>query len=90
MKTLLITGATGYLGSHLARSLVDAGHRVAILKRANSNLQRLESYTHRLAMFNIEEGLDIPFKALEHVDTVIHAATCYGRARRKSIRGVRS
>jgi CDP-paratose synthetase len=84
MQTLLITGATGYLSSHLVRSLVDAGHRVAILKRANSSLRRLEFYVPRLAMFNVEDGLDLPFKSLGHVDTVIHAATCYGRAGEKA------
>lgn len=83
-QTILITGATGYLGSHLVRSLVDAGHRVAILKRVNSSLQRLESYVPRLAMFNTEDGLDLPFKSLGHVDTVIHAATCFGRAGEKA------
>lgn len=79
MKTLLITGASGYLGSHLVRALLAAGHKVAILKRATSNLARLEDCLPRLVVFNIEGGLDRPFKSMGHVDTVIHTATCYGR-----------
>ncbi|WP_367027033.1 NAD-dependent epimerase/dehydratase family protein [Methylococcus sp. ANG] len=30
---VLITGATGFLGSHLVRAWVPAGHTVAILER---------------------------------------------------------
>lgn len=84
MQTLLITGATGYLGSHLVRALLAAGHRVAILKRATSNLSRLDDCIPRLAVFNIEDSLDLPFKSLGHVDAVIHTATCYGRGGEKT------
>lgn len=83
MRTLLITGATGYLGSHLAQTLLDAGHRVAILKRATSSLSRLDTCVSRLAVFNLEDGLNLPFKSLGHVDAVIHTATCYGRGGEK-------
>lgn len=79
MRTLLITGATGYLGSHLAQTLLDAGHRVAILKRATSSLSRLDACVSRLAVFNIEDGLNIPFQSLGYFDAIIHTATCYGR-----------
>lgn len=79
MQKLLVTGATGYLGSHLVRALLAAGHRVAILKRAASDLARLDDCVSRLAVFNIEDGLDLPFKSLGPIDAVIHTATCYGR-----------
>ena len=82
-QTLLITGATGFLGSHLVRKFLDSGHRVAILKRNNSDLKRLDSCVSNISIFNIEEGLDVPFKSLGHVDAVIHAATCYGRSGEK-------
>lgn len=79
MQTLLITGATGYLGSHLVHALLAAGHRVAILKRAASDLSLLDDCMPRLTVFNIENGLDLPFKSLGHINAVIHTATCYGR-----------
>ncbi|WP_333873902.1 NAD-dependent epimerase/dehydratase family protein [Methylobacter sp.] len=84
MQTLLITGATGYLGSHLVHALLAAGHRVAILKRAVSNLSRLDDCMPQLAVFNIEDDLDLPFKSLGHIDAVIHTATCYGRSGEKA------
>jgi nucleoside-diphosphate-sugar epimerase len=37
----LVTGATGFFGSHLTRLLSQRGHEVAILKRANSDSWRI-------------------------------------------------
>jgi dihydroflavonol-4-reductase len=39
--TTLVTGATGFVGSHVARQLVGAGHAVRVLVRPGSNLQSL-------------------------------------------------
>jgi thioester reductase-like protein len=36
-KNLLVTGATGFLGSHLAYSLLERGHRVTALARSGKN-----------------------------------------------------
>lgn len=77
---VLLTGATGFLGSHLALALVAEGHRVIVLKRASSRMQRLEQVRSELVCYDLE-GLDFsrPFTEQGHVDAVIHAATCYGR-----------
>ena len=52
-KTLLVTGATGYIGSNLVKQLLADGHCVHIIVRANSNLdvlnpiqQQLHIHTH--------------------------------------------
>lgn len=78
-KRILITGATGYLGSHLVHACLAAGHRVAVLRRANSKLARIETVLPQLEVFNVEEGIEKPFQNLDRVDAVIHTATCYGR-----------
>lgn len=41
MVKALVTGATGFVGSHVVRALVDAGHETRALKRATSNMAAL-------------------------------------------------
>ena len=36
MKTILVTGADGFIGSHLTEMLVDKGYRVKALSQYNS------------------------------------------------------
>jgi len=79
MQTILLTGATGYLGSHLASAFVNSGHKVAVLIRKNSNISRISLLLPALQIFNAEDGLDNTFRALGHVNAVVHTATCYGR-----------
>lgn len=78
---VLLTGATGYLGSHLARSFIAEGHDVIALKRQTSSLQRLEGIEERLIFYDIESvDLEKPFQEHGPIDAVVHTATCYGRA----------
>jgi nucleoside-diphosphate-sugar epimerase len=39
--TVLLTGATGFLGSHLLEALIQQDYSVVILKRSTSNLWRI-------------------------------------------------
>jgi dihydroflavonol-4-reductase len=39
---VLVTGATGFIGSHVARKLVDRGNRVRVLVRRSSRIDNLE------------------------------------------------
>src|SRR5688572_21463245 len=84
-QTILLTGASGYLGSHLARAFVQAGHRVLLLKRQSSKLDRLGPVLGDLEAFDIEDGIEQPFKTSDPIDAVVHCATSYGRAGESSI-----
>ncbi|MFC1960246.1 NAD-dependent epimerase/dehydratase family protein [Chloroflexota bacterium] len=42
MVQALVTGGTGFVGSHVVRVLLDAGHKVRVLQRATSALAALE------------------------------------------------
>ena len=46
--TVLVTGATGFIGAWIARALVDEGVTVRATRRAGSSLERLESYADRI------------------------------------------
>jgi CDP-paratose synthetase len=79
MKVLL-TGATGFLGSKLLRQLCMEGHEVAALKRQSSGLERVREFRHDAAWYNVDEiDLALPFQRHGRFDAVIHTATCYGR-----------
>ncbi|MBT4114000.1 MAG: NAD-dependent epimerase/dehydratase family protein [Flavobacteriaceae bacterium] len=39
---LLLTGASGFLGSHLLESFLNKGYEIVILKRTTSSLCRIE------------------------------------------------
>lgn len=79
-KRILLTGATGYLGSQLAKALLDANHSVVALKRKTSSLRRLESILPKITLLDVDEP-DMRALFSEHgkIDAVVHTATCYGR-----------
>jgi len=41
-KKTLITGATGFLGSHLLPALIEKGYDIIVLKRSFSNTWRIQ------------------------------------------------
>lgn len=79
MSTVLITGTTGFLGSHLAKKFIKEGHQVIGLHRAKSNFWRFSKSDEDIRWFNFENlNLDEIFKSCQ-VDVVIHTACSYGR-----------
>ena len=78
---ILLTGATGFLGSHLARALVQAAHRLVIVKRSSSDCARLEDIVGEIIAYDADEEASVYRLFAEHgpFDAVIHAATAYGR-----------
>jgi CDP-paratose synthetase len=79
MKTILLTGATGFLGSHLAKRLIDLNYRVIAYKRVHSNVSRLDDYVKEIEWYTLEQNaIEAPFQR-HYIDTVIHTATNYGR-----------
>jgi uncharacterized protein (TIGR01777 family) len=66
-KKILITGATGLIGSRLTEILVEHGHAVVHLSRSKKD-GPVKSY-----VWNVEENRIDP-EAFENVDTIIHLA----------------
>ncbi len=69
----LVTGATGFVGSHLAARLLDEGFSVRCLVRPTSSLANLEGLDVETSVGSLEEGDTLP-AALCDVDYVFHAA----------------
>jgi dihydroflavonol-4-reductase len=72
MKVLL-TGATGFLGSEIARELVRQGHALRVLRRATSKLDGLAGLAYDSVVGDILDA-DSVERALDGVDALIHTA----------------
>ncbi len=80
-RTILVTGGTGFLGSRIVSDFLAKGHKVIVVKRNTSKLDRLSDLLKNtnLSFFEYKDGLKKCF-AENKIDFVIHAATCYGRS----------
>lgn len=77
--TILLTGATGFLGSHLLKALLENGYKVVILKRSNSNCWRISHLMNKVLVYDIDlQPLELAFKE-NKINVVIHTACNYGR-----------
>lgn len=86
---VLVTGATGFLGTHLTRDLVKKGHQVSILARPTSNLTAFQDLGVRICKGDITDSLSV-LQATEGQDVVYHLAglIAYKRADRAKMEEV--
>lgn len=73
--TVLVTGATGFIGSVLTRQLVEAGVDVRIFRRDTSSLDLLGKYAARVdhAVGDLTRARSL-YEAVKDVDRVYHVA----------------
>jgi dihydroflavonol-4-reductase len=71
-----VTGATGFLGSHVARALADQGAELRLLVRPTSNLRNLEGLKAETATGDLRDAASLE-KAMSGCDTVFHVAADY-------------
>jgi len=72
-RTALITGATGFVGGHLAERLVGEGWRIRALVRGTSDTSRLRALGAELATGSLDDA-DAIAAAADGADTVFHLA----------------
>jgi nucleoside-diphosphate-sugar epimerase len=79
-KRLLLTGATGFLGSSLARYWAHAGHELCLLARPGSVTHRIDDLLTQVKLVRVSDIQSV----MEAVHTfepnvIIHTASSYGR-----------
>jgi dihydroflavonol-4-reductase len=73
---VFITGATGFVGHHVAKALADQGADLRILVRKSSNLSNLEGIVGDTVVGDLSKP-DSYAPALEKCDAVMHVAADY-------------
>ncbi len=69
----LVTGATGFVGGHVSRVLVDAGHDVRALARSASDTTALEGLSVEVVHGDVTDPSSVA-RAVEGCQAVFHAA----------------
>jgi len=81
-----LTGATGFLGSNIARDLLGSGHQVRAIRRPTSGMDLVADCADRIEW--IEGDVLVPESlvgGMEGVDGVVHAAAFLGFEGKKSM-----
>src|SRR5271166_5784032 len=73
---VFLTGATGFLGSHVARVLNQQGADLRLLVRSTSNLKNLQGLNAETATGDLRDAASLE-KAMSGCDTVFHVAADY-------------
>ncbi len=71
-----VTGATGFLGSHVARVLAEQGADLRLLVRSSSNLRNLEGLKAETAAGDLRDPASLE-KAMAGCESVFHVAADY-------------
>lgn len=76
---ILLTGATGFIGSQLAGALVAQGHAVAVVVRPNSKLDTLQALLPCLQVYTYDGSYANLIRALQRsqAELVIHVASLF-------------
>jgi nucleoside-diphosphate-sugar epimerase len=84
---VVVTGGTGYLGSHAIAALASAGHRIRVLARSPERVQTALAPHGVDAVETVRGDVTDPGagqRALEGADAVLHAASVFSMDARKA------
>jgi dihydroflavonol-4-reductase len=71
-----VTGATGFVGSHVARALADQGADLRLLVRSNSNTKNIQNLKADLVIGDLPDPVSLE-KGIAGCDVVFHVAADY-------------
>lgn len=77
--TILLTGATGFLGSYLLRNFIKKGYVIIALKRSSSNCDRIVDLLDTCKSYNVDQINIAEIFSDNKIDIVINTVTNYGR-----------
>ena len=77
---ILITGATGFLGDSLVKSLIGDTYNIAVMSRITSDISSLDRISKNISIFKFSghEEINSIFTSFRP-DIIIHTACCYDR-----------
>jgi UDP-glucose 4-epimerase len=91
IRRILVTGAHGFIGSHLTRALLEQGYEVGILSRQTSDLFRIRDLVGRISSHSgdLRDPASVQ-RAVEEArpDAIVHLATYYAIEHRPEELGV--
>ncbi len=71
---VLVTGASGFLGSHVTEQLLEKGHTVVALVRRSSNTKFLSTLRGVELAYGAIEDAESVRRAVDGVDAIVHSA----------------
>ncbi|MDX1694019.1 MAG: NAD-dependent epimerase/dehydratase family protein [Ketobacteraceae bacterium] len=72
---VLVTGASGFLGSHIVDACLEKGHKVRVIVRPSSDLSYLNTLKDQIEILSGDfTDADFLAQAMESLDAVIHSA----------------
>ncbi len=77
MATYLVTGATGFVGGHVAEACVNRGHIVRTIARTTSDTSLLEKLGVTTQRGDLSDP-EVVRKAVDGVDVIVHSAAKVG------------
>ena len=78
MKNILLTGATGYLGTYLAEHFLNKQYHIIALALNRSEQFKFDGHKN-VSVYYLNETEIAEIFSKENIDIVIHTATLYGR-----------
>jgi len=89
-KRILVTGATGFIGSHLCRKLLNDGNIISIFIRPNSDIWRIEDIQRDIKFYEVDlvEKISL-FSAIKDIkpDVIYHFAANKASSQSDSVDG---